>query len=128
MGNPFQNLSRRERQIMDSLYRRGSATASEVQGDLPDPPGYSAVRAMLAKLVEKGHITHEYDGPRYIYRPSVSPESARAPALDRVVDTFFGGSASRTIAALLDRRSTEIDEAELEILSRMIEEARRRGR
>lgn len=113
---------------MDSLYRRGSATASEVQGDLPDPPGYSAVRAMLAKLVEKGHITHEYDGPRYIYRPSVSPESARAPALDRVVDTFFGGSASRTIAALLDRRSTEIDEAELEILSRMIEEARRRGR
>jgi predicted transcriptional regulator len=83
---------------------------------------------MLAKLVAKGHVTHEYDGPRYIYRPSVPRESAQEPALDRVVDTFFGGSAARTIAALLDQRSTEMDEVELDRLGALIEEMKGRGR
>jgi len=126
--NPHIGLSRRERQIMDALYRRGSASGPEIQEDLPDPPSYSAVRAMLAKLVAKGHVTHEYDGPRYIYRPLIPRESAQEPALNRVVDTFFGGSAVQAIAALLDQRSTEIEEGELDRLGKLIEEMKRRGR
>jgi predicted transcriptional regulator len=113
---------------MDSVYRRGSATVTDIQGDLPDPPGYSAVRAMLRTLVEKGHLKHEWDGPRYLYRPTVPRESARESALKRLVATFFDGSEASTIAALLDRGAADMGEDELARLAEMIEDARRRGR
>lgn len=126
--NPHSPLSWRERQIMDVLYERGRATAAQIQEDLPDPPGYSAVRALLAKLVAKGHVAFEYDGPRHVYQPTVPRESAREPALDRLVDTFFEGSPTTLIAALLDRRSSDLSDDELSTLVEMIEDARRRGR
>ncbi len=85
-------LSRRERQIMDVIYRRGRATAAEVLDDIPDPPGYSAVRAMLRLLEEKGHVRHEQDGPRYVFLPIVNRDRARKSALKHVVRTFFDGS------------------------------------
>lgn len=113
---------------MDSLYRRGRATVSEVLSDLPDPPSYSAVRAMLRKLEEKGQVDHEEDGARYVYRPVVPREVARERALDRLVGTFFGGSASRTFVALLDRSAAEMSEDELERLAEIIEDARKGGR
>lgn len=113
---------------MDSLYRRERATVSEVLSDLPDPPSYSAVRAMLRKLEEKGHVDHAEDGARYVYRPVVPREVARERALDRLVGTFFGGSASRTFVALLDRSAAEMSETELERLAELIEDARKGGR
>jgi BlaI family transcriptional regulator, penicillinase repressor len=120
-------LSRRERQIMDVIYRRGRATAAEVLEDLPDPPGYSAVRALLRLLEEKGHVRHEQDGPRYIYAPTVNRERARKSALKHVVRTFFDGSATDAVAALLDSEG-KLDSAELDRLSAMIEQARAEGR
>src|SRR5438874_9079141 len=95
-------LSRRERQIMDVIYRRGRATAADVLDGIPDPPGYSAVRAMLRLLEEKGHVRHEQDGPRYVFIPTVTRDRARKTALKHVVRTFFDGSASDAVAALLD--------------------------
>ena len=95
-------LSRRERQIMDVIYRRGRATAAEVLDDIPDPPSYSAVRAMLRLLEEKGHVRHEQDGPRYVFLPIVNRDRARKSALKHVVRTFFDGSATDAVAALLD--------------------------
>ena len=95
-------LSRRERQIMDSIYRRGRATAAEVLEDLPDPPSYSAVRALLRLLEEKGHVRHEQDGPRYVFLPTVTRDRARKSALKHVVRTFFDGSPTDAVAALLD--------------------------
>ena len=120
-------LSRRERQIMDVIYRRGRATAAEVLEDLPDPPSYSAVRALLRLLEEKGHVQHEQDGPRYVYAPTVARDRARRSALKHVVRTFFDGSASEAMAALLDGE-TRLDDAELDRLSAMIEQARKEGR
>ena len=120
-------LSRRERQIMDVIYRRGRATAAEVLEDLPDPPGYSAVRALLRLLEEKGHVRHEQDGPRYIYAPTVNRERARKSALKHVVRTFFDGSATDAVAALLAGEG-KLDSAELDRLSAMIEQARAEGR
>lgn len=122
------SLTRRERQIMDSIYRRREATASEVLADLPDPPSYSAVRAMLRKLEAKGHLLHEQDGPRYVYRPTVAREAARETALHRMVRTFFDGSPKKTVAALLDMSAADLGEEDLEELARMIEDARERGR
>jgi len=124
----WQDLSRRERQIMDAVYARGEATVSEVLSDIPDPPSYSAVRAMLRKLEEKGYLGHDVSGPRYVYRPVVPREAAQESALDRVMRTFFDGSASRTVQAILDSESAELSETELEALAEMIEKARRRGR
>src|SRR5437667_12174301 len=95
-------LSRRERQIMDALHARGNATAAEVLSALPDPPSYSAVRALLRILEEKGHVRHRREGARYVYVPRTSPESARRSALQRVVSTFFQGSVAQAMAALLD--------------------------
>lgn len=122
------DLSRRERQIMDIVYRRGRATASEVLADLPDPPGYSAVRTMLRRLEEKRHVAHEQDGPRYVYRATVPSDAARETALQRLVRTFFGGSASNTVAALLDLQSGELSDEELERLAELIDQARKGGR
>jgi predicted transcriptional regulator len=121
-------LSRRERQIMEAIYARGRATAAEVQEGLPDPPSYSAVRAMLTKLEAKGHVRHVQDGPRYVYVPTVPRERARVSALEGLVRTFFDGSVTRTVAALLDGSSAELTAEELDELARLIEEAREGGR
>ena len=126
MAENGSGLSRRERQIMDVIYRRGRATAAEVLEDIPDPPGYSAVRAMLRLLEIKGHIRHEQDGPRYVFLPVVNRDRARRSALTHVVRTFFDGSATDAVAALLDNDA--IDHAELDRLSALIEQARKEGR
>jgi BlaI family transcriptional regulator, penicillinase repressor len=123
----WQDVSRRERQIMDAVYARGEATVSEVLEDIPDPPSYSAVRAMLRKLEEKGHLTHDVMGPRYVYKPVVPHEAAQESALDRVMRTFFDGSASRTMQAILDAESSELTDGDLDELAAMIERARKRG-
>jgi predicted transcriptional regulator len=120
-------LSRRERQIMDVIYRRGRATAAEVLDDIPDPPSYSAVRAMLRLLEEKGHVRHEQDGPRYVFLPTVNRDRARKSALKHVVRTFFDGSATEAVAALLDA-DAKLSESDLDRLSTMIQNARREGR
>ena len=118
------SLSRRERQIMDVLYRRGSATAAEVQQNIPDAPSYSAVRALLLILEEKGHIKHSYDGPRYVYAPIISRPVAQKSALRQLVKTFFDGSTSNAVAALLDMSGKELSESELERLAEMVEQAK----
>ena len=122
------DLSRRERQIMEIIYRRGRATAAEVMDDLPDPPSYSAVRAMLRILEEKGHLTHEYDGPRYVFSPTVSRQAARRSALAQMVHTFFDGSASQAVAALLDMSASDLSEEELTKLAKLVGQAKREGR
>jgi len=121
-------LSRRERQIMDVVYRLGKATVSDVLDRLPDPPSYSAVRALMRILEEKGHLSHEQDGPRYVYLPTVPRDAAQASALSHMVRTFFGGSAEAAVAALLDLPEHGMSEGELSRLSRLIEEARGQGR
>ena len=121
------HLSRRERQIMDVIYQRGRATVAEVLEDIPDPPGYSAVRAMLRLLEEKGHVRHEQDGPRYVFLPVVNRDRARRSALKHVVRTFFDGSATDAVAALLDGDG-KLSDSELDRLSTMIERARQEGR
>ncbi len=119
-------LSRRERQILDILYTKGTASAAEVQEALPDPPSYSAVRALLRILEEKGHARHEAQGTRYVYLPTVPREKARNSALSRIVKTFFDGSAAHAAAALVDSGSLSDDE--LEKLSSLIARARKEGR
>lgn len=120
-------LSRRERQIMDVLYRRRKATAADVREEMPDPPSYSAVRAMLRILEEKGHVRHEPDGPRYVYLPTVGRERAKRSALRHLVNTFFEGSAEQVIAALLDVSAADMSDAELSRLSALIANARKEG-
>lgn len=124
---PHLDLSRRERQIVDILYSQGRATAAEVQAALPDPPSYSAVRAMLRILEEKGHVRHEQDGPRYVYLPTVARDNAKRSALRHMLQTFFDGSAEQAISALLDDSSTRLSDRELDRLARMIAQARRTG-
>jgi predicted transcriptional regulator len=123
---PGEALSRRERQILDILYAKGSATAADVREALPDPPSYSAVRALLRILEEKGHARHESRGTRYHYLPLVPRESARNSALTRIVKTFFEGSAAQAAAALVDSGSLSDDE--LARLSAVIDRARKEGR
>jgi len=122
------HLSRRERQIMDVLHARGQATAAEVLAAIPDPPGYSAVRALLRILEEKGHVKHRRDGTRYVYLPRISRETASRSALKRVVRTFFQGSVAQAMAALLENADTELSESELNNLKHLIRQARREGR
>ncbi|MCB9753772.1 MAG: BlaI/MecI/CopY family transcriptional regulator [Myxococcales bacterium] len=121
-------LSRRERQIMDIVYRRGRASVGEVLEDIPDPPSYSAVRALLRVLEDKGHLRHEREGPRYVYLPTVDPRRARGSALRHLVNTFFGGSATETVAALLDVKGDELSREDLDELGALIERAREEGR
>src|SRR5215467_10243015 len=125
--NNHQGLSRRERQILDILYQRGQATAADVQNALPEPPSYSAVRALLRILEDKGHVRHQQDGPRYVYLPTVARENAKRSALHHVLRTFFDGSAEQAISALLDESSTKLSTEELDRLARLIEDARRSG-
>jgi len=122
------NLSRRERQIMDVIYREGQATATEVLASLPDPPSYSAVRAMLRVLENKGHLRHVPDGTRYVYRPTLPRDRAGKPALENVLETFFDGSTEKAVAALLDLSRSELSPEELDRLSELIEQARTEGR
>lgn len=121
-------LSRREREVMDVLYRRGEATVAEVMEDLEDPPTYSAVRSILRVLEEKGHISHREDGPRYVYAPAVGRERARKAALDHLVDTFFEGSAENALVALLRRSDLELPDPQIRKLARAIRRAREEGR
>lgn len=122
------DLGRRERQIMDVVYRLGRATVAEVLEHLPDPPSYSAVRAMLRILEGKGHLKHEQDGPRYVYLPTVARARARRSMLRHVVHTFFNGSTEQAMAALLESADTKLSEAELDRLSSLIQHARKQGR
>lgn len=117
-------LSRRERQIMDALFQKGRATAAEVQAALPDPPSYSAVRALLRILEEKGHVRHEAEGPRYVYAPRVDRDKARQSALTHLVQTFFDGSVAQAAAALLSQGAPKLTDEELERLSAQIQKAR----
>jgi predicted transcriptional regulator len=121
-------LTRRERQIMDIIYRLGRATASEVREEMIDPPSYSAVRALLRLLDEKGHVSHFNDGPRYVFVPTTSKSTAGQTALERLMATFFGGSVERLVSTLLDARSEELSETELDRIAAMVEAAKKEGR
>ena len=123
-SDPGERLGKRERQIMEIIYRRGRATVSEVLGELPDPPSYSSVRAMLRYLEDKGQLRHEEVGPRYVYLPTARTQDVRGSALSHVVKTFFDGSVSTAVAALLD--SKPLTGEEYARLSRLLEEARRK--
>jgi len=125
---PHAHLSRRERQIMDILYRRGQATAAEVLADLPDPPGYSAARALLRILEEKGHASHSKEGPRYVFRPTRPRGNAGRSALRLAMLTFFGGSVEKAVAALLDASDADLTPDELDRLARLIDQARKEQR
>ena len=119
------NLSRRERQIMDILYQRGRASASEIQQAMPDPPTYSAVRAKLRVLEEKGHIRHEEEALRYVYVPTVARDNARRSALRHMLSTFFENSVEQAVAALVDLSAANLSREELDRISGLIEDARR---
>jgi predicted transcriptional regulator len=121
-------LSRRERQIMDILYQRGKASASEVREGMEDAPGYSAVRAMLRVLEEKGHVKHQAEGLKYVYVPVVARDKAKRSAVKHVMETFFNGSPEQIVAALLDVASTRLTPEELDRMSEMIENAKREGK
>jgi predicted transcriptional regulator len=123
-----EHLSRRERQIMDSLYRRRRAAAAEVREDLPDAPSYSAVRTLLRILEEKGFIEHHEDGPRYVYQPKATLKTARRVAAKRLLETFFEGSVPQAVATLLDVSTADLSDAELAELEKRIEKARKEGR
>ena len=121
-------LSRRERQIMEILYQRGKASASEVRASMGDAPGYSAVRAMLRVLEEKGHIKHQAEGLKYVYLPIVTRDKAKRTAVKHLLDTFFGDSPEQVVAALLDVSSKRLTREELDRMAEMIEKARREGK
>ena len=121
-------LSRRERQIMDVLYRTGRATAADVQAGMPDAPSYSAVRTMLRILEEKGHVRHESDGPRYVYIPTVARDKAQRSALKHVVNTFFDGSASQVMAALFELAPRDLGDDEIARLRQLIDNAKQQRR
>ena len=126
--NPHAHLSRRERQIMDVVYRLGRATAAEIATELPDPPSVTAVRTMLRILEDKGHLHHEQDGVRFVYLARLPREQARKSVLSHVIRTFFNGSAEQAMATLLDLSPTELTEAELERLAALIDQARTRDK
>ena len=122
------HLSRRERQIMDVLHARGTASAAEVQAALPAPPSYSAVRALLRILEDKGHVKHRTEGSKYVYLARASRQAATRSALKRVVSTFFAGSVSQAVAALLEDADTQLSESELQKIEKLIQQAKREGR
>jgi predicted transcriptional regulator len=128
MADTRTHLSRRERQIMDVIYRLGQATVQDVRDQLPDPPGYSAVRALLRVLEDKGHVKHRELGTRYVYMPIVSRERARVSALRQMIGTFFDGSAAAAAAALLDLSDGNLSDEELDRLESLIERARTEDR
>jgi predicted transcriptional regulator len=121
-------LTRRERQIMDVLYRRGRATANEVREALPGRPSYSTVRTQLRVLEEKGHVRHEELGLRYVYTPAVPRRAARRSALRHLVDTFFDGSAEKVVAAVLGGEAARMSDAELDRIAELVAKAKKEGR
>ena len=127
-ASPPLDLGRRERQIMEVVYRLGRASASEVREALADPPSYSAVRAMLRILEEKGHLDHAQDGVRHVYFPTVARDDMRESAMRHVLRTFFAGSTSAAMAALLDANEQPPSDEELDVLAKMIDRAREQGR
>jgi BlaI family transcriptional regulator, penicillinase repressor len=124
----LQGLSRRERQIMDFLFQHGKASVGEVMDGIPNPPGYSAVRATLRTLEHKGRVVHEEDGRAYVYRPTVRREAARRSALTHVLKTFFDNSAEQAVAALLELKGPKLTSAELERVARIVDNAKKEGR
>jgi len=122
------DVGRRERQIIEIVYGLGRATVAEVLAQLPDPPSYSAVRAMLNKLEDKGHLSHEQDGPRFVYVPAVPAERARSSALRQVVNVFFGGSVEQAVMALVKMPDGRIPDERLEALARRIRLEKEEGR
>jgi BlaI family transcriptional regulator, penicillinase repressor len=129
MTQPIHNqLGRRERQIMDAIYRLGRASVAEVRESLSDPPSYSAVRAMLGFLEDKGYLRHEREGMKYVYLPTVDAKQARRSALQHMVRTFFNGSAAQAAAALIEMNDTQLSQEEIKRLSELIKKARQEGR
>jgi BlaI family transcriptional regulator, penicillinase repressor len=120
-------LTRRERQIMDILYKRGRATASEVMEDLPGNPHSSTVRTQLRVLEEKGHVSHEEEGLRYVYVPAVPRRAARKSALRHLVDTFFDGSAEQVVAAVLGGEGSRLSDKELDRIAELVAKAKKEG-
>jgi predicted transcriptional regulator len=127
-GNPHAKLSRRERQTMEIVYRLGEVTVNDVLANLEDPPSYSAMRACMRVLEEKGHLIHRQDGPRYVYLPTMSLNQARQSAIEGLLRNFFNNSYEQMIAALLDASESGPSSEELENLARLIEQARKEGR
>ena len=127
MSNVHTTLSRRERQIMDILYRRGRATAADVMDELPGEPSYSTVRTQLRILEGKGHVKHEEEGLRYVYSAAVPRRAARKSALRHLVDTFFDGSTEKVVSALLGGEGNRLGEPELDRIAALIEKARKDG-
>ena len=121
-------LTRREREIMDILHRRGRATAHEVMDDLADPPSYSAVRTFLRLLEERGHVRHEQDGPRYVYTPTVARREAQRSALAHLVDTFFDGSVEDAVATLVESSKPKLSAQELDRIAALVAKAKKEGR
>lgn len=126
--NSLLQLSRRERQIMDIIYRSGEASVAEVLENMSDPPSYSAVRAMVRILEEKGHLKHRVDGTKYIFHPTLPTENAKRSVLSHLVQTYFDGSVEQVVAALLDSKSAELSKPDLDRLSQLIQDARKEGR
>lgn len=124
MNSPFKNLSRRERQIMDIVYARGSASAFDIQDALPDPPGYSTVRTLLRILETKGHLRHEKQGMSFLYYPTQPANQAAHSALAQVVQTFFASNIERVVATLLSSKDIQLTPAELDRISQLVEQAR----
>jgi predicted transcriptional regulator len=129
MSKPLHTvLSRRERQIMDILFRRGRATAAEVMEELPGDPSYSTVRTQLRVLEDKGHVRHEEEGLRYVYWPVVARHTARKSALRHLVETFFDGSAEKAVAALLGGEGSRLSDDELNRIAAMVDKARKEAK
>ena len=124
----LRDLSRRERQIMDLLYERERASVQEVMDGIAHPPSYSAVRAMLRTLEEKGRVTHVEDGRAYIYQPTIRKDAARQGALSHLLKTFFDGSTEKAVAALLDLKGPRLSQAELDRVADLVEQAKKEGR
>jgi predicted transcriptional regulator len=121
-------FSRREQEVMEIIYRLGRASAAEVRSRMAAPPSYSSVRSTLGVLERKGHLAHEFDGNRYVYRPTMLREKARLSALDNLLTTFFDGSATAVVSTLLDSGRSKLSPQDLEELSRLIHAARKAGR
>jgi predicted transcriptional regulator len=128
MAAPSADFGRRERQLIETVYRLGRATVAQVRAELPDPPSYSAVRGMLNLLEEKGHLRHEQDGLRYVYLPVVAAADASRSAMAHVVRTFFGGSPAEAASALFELPDRKLSREELEQLSQLVRDAMREGR
>lgn len=128
MGKSDSLLSRREREMMNIIFRAGKATAGEVMDGMTDAPGYSAVRATLRVLEQKGHLRHQHDGTRYVYVATANRDKARMSALDQLLTTFFDGSAASVVATLIQKSKDKMSEEELKRLSDLIAKARKEGR